>query len=312
MPLEFTNKLVFEDVDVLGETIRTWDLEIHQLEGGSFRGLIAQVARDGWIAGRAEFSQATGQNGLSPAGMRTVVIAGTQACTLFWRNHRIGGNEMMIFPSNRELDAVGYKDFRVLTLSFRQEELAAQFRGLGVALPDDILDQAEVLQIDPSDMLPFRRRLQLITNIPGWLENKEVSLPNPLKLLAQSLAGALGVKMPNNIRKRDLALVQAVEVLRSDHLGQIPIHTLSRRFGVSRRTLDTVFKKEIGLTPGAYRKNIRLNNVHRLLHRADPHVDCVKDIARSIGFEHLGQFAKDYRAFFGMLPSEALRFDIDS
>jgi AraC-like DNA-binding protein len=61
-----------------------------------------------------------------------------------------------------------------------------------------------------------------------------------------------------------------------------------------------------GVSPKQYIQARRLNGVHRDLCKANLHGKRISDIANDWGFWHMGQFAADYRKFFGELPSEIL------
>ena len=54
-------------------------------------------------------------------------------------------------------------------------------------------------------------------------------------------------------------------------------------------------------------KHQRLTQVHDELRLADPSQVNVTEVATRWGFFHLGRFASDYRARFGLLPSQTLR-----
>lgn len=56
-----------------------------------------------------------------------------------------------------------------------------------------------------------------------------------------------------------------------------------------------------------YMKAHRLNSVHKDLGRDDPSLRKISDVANKWGFWHLGQFARDYRNWFGELPSDTYR-----
>ncbi len=51
---------------------------------------------------------------------------------------------------------------------------------------------------------------------------------------------------------------------------------------------------------------LRLNRAHEDLQLADAQTTNVSDIATKWGFSHFGRFAKEYKALFGVLPSETL------
>lgn len=76
------------------------------------------------------------------------------------------------------------------------------------------------------------------------------------------------------------------------------IDTLCRAVGVSRRTLQYVFQRELGMRPLAYVRALRLNEARRRIRQGAS----VTDAATAAGFWHFGRFSHDYRALFGELP----------
>jgi AraC family ethanolamine operon transcriptional activator len=64
----------------------------------------------------------------------------------------------------------------------------------------------------------------------------------------------------------------------------------------------------LSMSPMAYLKTQRLNQVRQQLKACRHHRTTVTDVAIQCGFWHMGQFAKDYRKMFGECPSETLRY----
>ena len=311
-PTHFNFRMDIDDVDALGESLPDWNVEFRQLHRGSFRGIITQIGREGWVAGHAGIAQRTEQVGLAPADVRTIVVTGRdKGTTMRWRGHEIGCNDLMIFPENGELHAVGDKYFNIFTLSFKREELQSMARRADLTDPDHFFDKTEVLRIAPHDMAALRRTLNLIMRTTRSEGEDHPLRPNPLRVLAATLAGANDHEPSRTKRIRKRALTEAVKLLRADRKGEISIGNLAKGLQVSPRTLDAIFLDNLGVTPAAYRKALRLNAVHRMLHRADPAKTKVRDIAQTFGFIHMSQFAADYRAHFQVLPSESLSTVID-
>ncbi len=75
---------------------------------------------------------------------------------------------------------------------------------------------------------------------------------------------------------------------------------------VSGRTLRLAFRERFGLGPMAYLQTLRLNAARTDLKTATDEIS-VRDVARRLGFQHLGKFAGYYRRQFGELPSATLR-----
>ena len=87
-----------------------------------------------------------------------------------------------------------------------------------------------------------------------------------------------------------------------------PIYTkdLCKALGVSASALHEAFHAVFGTSPHRFLKLRRMSLVRAtLLSRSGPWAS-VKAAALSNGFWHLGQFAQDYKATFGELPSATL------
>jgi len=87
----------------------------------------------------------------------------------------------------------------------------------------------------------------------------------------------------------------------------VTIKSITERFNVSDKTLESSFKALFGITPKRFKYLLRLNHAHEELQNADKETTNVSDIAMKWGFLHFGRFSKDYKALFGVLPSESLK-----
>ncbi|WP_163340705.1 helix-turn-helix domain-containing protein [Desulfopila sp. IMCC35008] len=96
-------------------------------------------------------------------------------------------------------------------------------------------------------------------------------------------------------------------MLNLSELQPISVRDLCAVAGVSEPTLQYLFQWKYGITPMAYLKRVRLNDVRKVLYREIPGKLKIADIANRRGFWHMGQFAKDYHQLFGELPSDTLR-----
>ena len=87
-----------------------------------------------------------------------------------------------------------------------------------------------------------------------------------------------------------------------------PIYTedLCEALGVSASAMHEAFHSMFGISPHRYLKLRRMSLVRATLLSSAGPWRSVKAAALSYGFWHLGQFAHDYRAVFGELPSATL------
>lgn len=104
-------------------------------------------------------------------------------------------------------------------------------------------------------------------------------------------------------RGRILAQVEAF--LAAAGSEPVYISALCEKLGLPERTLRFVFEEQFGASPMRVLRARRLCDTRRALREA-PKGTRVSDVAGQFGFWHLGQFAADYRSFFGERPSETL------
>ncbi len=88
---------------------------------------------------------------------------------------------------------------------------------------------------------------------------------------------------------------------------EITPEVLARVGCVSVRTLHAAFAEQLGESPMAYVRRIRLSRVRAELLRSDPERVRVTDVAIRWGFFHQSRFAQQYRDEFNELPSVTLR-----
>ena len=86
---------------------------------------------------------------------------------------------------------------------------------------------------------------------------------------------------------------------------EITPEVLARVGCVSVRTLHAAFSEQLGESPMAYVRRIRLSRVRAELLRSHPLCVRVTDIAVRWGFFHQSHFAQQYRDEFNELPSVA-------
>ena len=127
------------------------------------------------------------------------------------------------------------------------------------------------------------------------------------------IAGLLGAQ-PNNrqaVAPPETAcprVVRAVvDLIEAEPQRAWRLAELARHAGVSARTLQEAFQRELGMTPLERLRSARIARARADLLAADPATVSVTDIAAQWGFFHLGRFAQAYRATYQELPSQTLK-----
>ena len=104
--------------------------------------------------------------------------------------------------------------------------------------------------------------------------------------------------------KKRLKLLRDTENYILDNITEpISIKELASFLNVSERTLLYAFKNRFNMGPKAYINILKLNHVHHRLYN-EKSKGSIAAVAKDSGFWHMGQFYKDYKLFFGELPSE--------
>jgi len=131
--------------------------------------------------------------------------------------------------------------------------------------------------------------------------------------LRESLIAWANVQAPDSRRERITAVrrramvSQARDWIEAHLLERFSVSELSTALGVSTRQLQYNIQQELGCTPMAEVKRLRLHRLRCLLQ--DPnHDDCsVAELMEQAGLLACGVTAADYRSVFGELPRQTRR-----
>lgn len=143
---------------------------------------------------------------------------------------------------------------------------------------------------------------------PAWLEYSELGLAIFLLTLQQEMGEPARVPEhlnPTEEPRRSAAgrgdpLVAAERYVRSRLCAPITLEDLAHVAGISPRTLHGYCKRQYGVGPMEWLRNLRLDVAREKLQQNRNAQ--VTEVAISCGFGHLGRFAAYYRDRFGELP----------
>jgi AraC-like DNA-binding protein len=99
----------------------------------------------------------------------------------------------------------------------------------------------------------------------------------------------------------------ATEIMRDQAGARLTVAEIARQVGVSERSLQLSFRRQLGLSPREQLRDLRLDQVRRELLMTGAEEKSVSRIAADWGFVHLGRFAASYRRKFGENPSRTTR-----
>jgi transcriptional regulator GlxA family with amidase domain len=105
-------------------------------------------------------------------------------------------------------------------------------------------------------------------------------------------------------------LTSACEYIEINLHRKIMMLELKQHTKCSERSLQMIFKKHLNKSPFEYIEEQRLLKAHELIKQ---HKQSKKttDIAREVGFRHLGRFSVNFKKRFGIHPSVLARSNIN-
>ncbi len=151
----------------------------------------------------------------------------------------------------------------------------------------------------------YRQRATLGTSAPRMLVDQLDSyLYTHLLLTAEHSHSAALRSDPLSAGRRHVR--RACELLEADPATSWSTTDIAKRLNISERALQAGFRAQLGLSPMAFLRGIRLQRVRAQLLASDGSVS-VSEIARRWGFHHLGRFSAYYRDAFGEVPSRTVQ-----
>lgn len=304
--------ITFSDLDLFSfnKLAIAWHLDLIQLRPGRFSANLSQIICDECQLGYAKFNTAVKQEGVSPPGVWTFAFA--NEIKLYWRNYKVQPRSIIIYAPGSEINAVSEANFEVLTFSISEELLRT------IAEEANVEDLLETLRskevVTTKDPLCGALRKGILLEIKKHQKKQNAQID--MEFVASFIKGLLGLIRSSTIptekvsRNKRLELLKNAEQYIKENISEaISVSEIASKFGVSERTLLYAFKNRFEMGPKAFIKSLQLNHVHHTLHGGKD-IASISAIARASGFWHLGQFYKDYKKFFGELPSDTLRKNV--
>ena len=292
----------FPDVSGLGRAA-DFDLGFRQLDKGDPTVQATLLFGSNITLGRMRFDRRFHQLGMPPAGKLTFGIPFFGLTEWFGREYR----RSSILPFNHPagIDGVSESNFEAITISFSEAHLNEVSKNFGIPVstalfcptPESVIERGEFSE-------RLRGMLVKMFADPKFelTPQTEDGLIGTLLHAAQNVSVAPDRSSP---RLRAQAVQRALAYI-ADHPGEgVTVRDICSENNIPLRTLNRAFNERFGMGPKAYLKQQRLSAVRAELLYSPPEVR-VTDVANHWGFWHLGQFASDYRKFFGELPSQTI------
>lgn len=218
--------------------------------------------------------------------------------TLFWIKNQ---NSQIIYANQAFLDTYGFKSLASIIgkndNSLSPPHIAKQF------MKDDI-------KVMSGELVTNRVELNLRPNGEfSWFSTTK----RPLLNRRNEIVGSYGFTNHLERSSQEISSISAikapVEYIRKNYHQDISIEELAKLAFLSISALERRFKKHLSKTPKRFINEIRLENARRLLIETQ---QPIMEIAYQCGFSEHSYFSKQFKAFFGVLPSQLRKKSIES
>lgn len=305
----------FQDYDSFVDQVCSWDLNFIQLNSGKFHAELFQYGDPEFLLSSLSIDRTMHQKGTAP-GLWTFGIPMSGSSEIIWKNILTESNSIIVYSPGSELEAISKSGFSVYTFSFSERTIITVANYLKIYDIHKLLSRIKdsVQRVISSDLDSFRIEMgYLITRLKGAEENQLTTSDNLFSLdILCSILKLLQLGKPErrrpSINNRFKAIKKVEEFINDSEKDiNITIPELIEISEVSERTLCYAFQDYYGISPKAYLKNYRLNQLHKALYSASRNTNAVAKIAKQFGFWHMGKLAKDYQQLFNEKPLETLK-----
>jgi AraC family transcriptional regulator, ethanolamine operon transcriptional activator len=298
----------FDDIDEQAAQLVGHEQSYQQLSPGRFHGRFttAELGGDAWLF-IEETNQSLAQRCHVPAGMVSFMFLLGPNQPVRLEQDDFGANDLALFPGSSHFCVRCPRDTVFCVITLEEERLG---RTLGL-IPGQSVPGAYRLQSPHLGFTVAALRslvgtfLSMIAASDNARDDAVAQLHLKEALLSTlALAVSTGARsdrsLPGPLYGEARALIEA-------NLSAIRVTDVCTALDVSRRTLEDVFRHQLGIGPARFIKALRLNQIRRELRSPTGQTRAVADIAADWGIWHPSHFAADYAALFGELPSLAKR-----
>lgn len=305
--VNFTNLCLFD----FNNIVRSWNVDFIQLRPSKFLADLSQIVCKEIQLTYARFNTAVKQEGFSPEGVWT--FAFVNEIKIYWRNYVVEPNSVIIYAPGSEIKCVSAANFEVLTFSISDDYLLEILKQEGM---EDFYHSLKYIDVLVSRNPLWKKLREAILNEiehhirePNY-KNAQIFKESFTKKLVVLLKDS-SVSTKKVSGKKRLKLLQDAEQYITQHITEpITVSTIASYLNVSERTLLYAFKNRFDMGPKAFLLVLKLNHAHHRLHQ-EKNNNSIASLVRDSGFWHMGHFYKDYKNFFGELPSDTLKNSLD-
>ena len=293
----------FFDYAAMQESAKNWlYLSKYRFGTGPFYGCHDAVQLNHLQFGHANRHEGMMFEGVSPKDCLTIGILQKSTGCVYVNRLKVESGDVVILDDSKPYDFVSSHRTQIAIVSISKSLVATEIPWILCAADKKFKDNDHILS---NTIESEWRRVIEEPNLFDNTHEIKVMEKKIVKAIKYAFAGQTGESC--HLTEGEKTALEVRSFLLNNLDEMMTIQSITEQFKISDKTLETSFKSLFGITPKRFKYLLRLNRAHEDLQIADAQTTNVSDIATKWGFSHFGRFAKDYKALFGVLPSETLR-----
>ena len=283
-----------------------------------------QVNTPGLFYSEGFFGGYVEQIGRAPRGYRTFALLAEDSPRVVYYGGHISQTDLIVIPNSQYFNTVSPPGFHGYMFTLPEHflaDIADKMFGVNWLEIGEKIDAGYFYTLTDESLKSLRDLLQqlsvqsdILACLALGMDTTEPAEISSIRItLGQEVIKALLTSNENTNRPlppcRDRSLRMALDFIERQTPEFLSTRDLAEVIGASVRTLEYAFQQHFSMSPKKYLRARQLNFVMRDLRKKSYKEASVTDISNHWGLTHPGQFAKDYRALFGELPSQTLRKD---
>jgi len=283
-------------------SLSKWDIDLKQIEPGEMKTRVSAWEGADLAMIDLSFDKAVHQAGTSRDGYLAFGLPDPGSLRT-WLGRSVAGSPVMVFGTDQPFEGASAQHFSGVTFAVNANRATRIADACG-------MDADNVLRLATnSSMSRVKKTHAGVSHIArqiiaqGAVPSSRASEEDFILTLLEMLSSIRFWTANDTANRRARATRLAADIM-FNHLDDcVSIPHICSEVGVSPPTLRRGFLETYGISPKQFYLRARLNKVRTEL-TTGPRSRSIADVANDFGFWHMGQFAKDYRSFFGELPSQ--------